>query len=143
MTARSAAGLALGILGEEGRITKDWQDAVRRANGFIVHDSAIAQAVSSNPSTAADLCAAMTQRRDGYSLGGIAQALGLLKSAKSIPLLAHMINDEESPEEVKTFAIGALGLILEKDPGAWSRRMRTLMPIPISSPILTNILSHL
>ncbi|MFT7619069.1 MAG: HEAT repeat protein [Planctomycetota bacterium] len=143
ITARSAAGLALGLLGQGNKCASDWRLETRRASGFLVHDGALAMALSENETTAADLCAVLKERRDSYSLGGIAQAFGLLKCAKSVKLLTNLINDETTPTEVKSFAIGALGLVLEKNPGAWSRRIRSLAPIPVSTPVLADILAHL
>lgn len=143
ITARSAAGLALGLLGSNDKASRDWQEETRRASGFLVHDGALSMALSQKEKTVEDLCQVLTERRDNYSLGGIAQALGLLKSPKSISLLTKIVNDETTPSEVKAFAIGALGLVLEKNPGAWSRRIRSLAPIPVSAPVLSDILAHL
>ncbi len=142
MTARSAAGLALGLLGSDGISESIWSET-KRANGFLVHDGALALALSKDASAADKLCRALKSRGDAYSLGGIAQALGLLKCATSIPALCKIIEDKKSSSQVRTFAIGALGLVLEGNPGAWSRNLRTLAPVPVASPILANILAHL
>ncbi len=143
VTARSAAGLALGLLGRGQEASSLWRQEVRRASGFLVHDGALTMALSKTSKTAAELCQVMAARKDAYSLGGVAQAFGLLKSSESVPMLTRIIKDKKSPVEVRTFAIGALGLVLERNPGAWSRRLRSLAPIPVSSATISDVLSHL
>ena len=140
---RSAASLALGLLGRGELAVTSWKQGIARADGFLIHDGALALALADVPRGAERLCQALTQRRDPYSLGGIAQALGLLKNPDSVALLAALVEDGKQSDAVRSFAIGALGLVLEEDPGAWARRLRSLAPLPVPSPLLRDILAHL
>ncbi len=141
---RAAATLSLGLVGggsARGELADDLVGLEGEA-GFLVHHGALALALSDGRASIDRLASILERRRDPYSLGGIARAIGLVGDPQAIPRLIKIAaGDDESPE-ARAFAIGAIGLLLERRDFPMSR-LRAIAPLPLASPILRETLSHL
>ena len=142
-TVRSAATLSLGLLGKTSALATFWVGRAKREEGYLVHDGALSLALGAGVEALPELMMALARRQDGFTLGGIARALGLLNEAAAVPMLLKLAGTKEGTRETKAFAIGALGLLLDREPGATLERLRDLVPLPPDSQVLRDALDHL
>lgn len=142
---KAAATLSLSLAGGKVPMMDDLAGkliVMDRDAGFLVHNGALALALSRGADSIEGLASILENRRDEYSLGGIARAIGLVGDPKAIPLLIEIAENPKEDASARAFALGAIGLLLERRDFPMSR-LREIAPLPIASRVLRETLSHL
>ncbi|MCB9831792.1 MAG: hypothetical protein H6807_04885 [Planctomycetes bacterium] len=144
-TLRAAATLSISLAGGKVTGTELAEKMVQkngRENVFLVHHGALALAVSNGKDSIDRLTTILESRRDEYSLGGVARAIGLIGDPAAIPGLMKIAGNPEESSEARAFAIGSIGLLLERRDFPMSR-LRAIAPLPLASAVLREALSYL